>query len=704
MVLEVKSTNAPKMRVKKDFLSDFEAAIRREWLITNGLGGYASSTILGINTRKYHGLLIAAFNPPVNRKVMLVKLDEEVCVGGKKYPLGANEFRHAVTPEGHRLIQRFVLNPFPVYVYVAGGVLVQKRIFMPHRRNATFVIYEVHNPLESKVSIRVFPLVNARHFYSVTEREKWKWSFVQEPFQRGTSLKLTAPDILLVLGSSGGRYIAGKGRWIDDVYFRVDDSLGESCLDDCFQPGYFEFRIAPTDRRLFYVLAVAGRTEEAKEEFSSLFKDFSRVEEFYKREIARHRGLLEDFKEMHDVEFPEWLRWLIIAADSFLVKRASTGTTSVIAGYHWFEDWGRDSLISLPGLTLVTGRFKDAREILETFKLYCSRGLIPNRFPDRNGEKPVYNSVDATLWYFNAVLQYLNYTGDFEFVRRELWETLQSIIEHHVEGTMFGIRVDEDGLLAHGPQLTWMDAVVDGKAVTPRAGKAVEIQALWYNAIRTMELLAKRFQERDKAEAYGYMAEKAKQSFVRKFWSSKRGRLFDVVEEDGGADASMRSNQIIAVSLTFSMLDREKGQRIVKVAMEKLLTPYGLRSLAGDDQRYVGRYAGDWSHRNHAYHNGTVWPWLLGPFVTAFLKARGYDEKWQGFAFDNFLRPLFREQLFQGGLGSISEIFDGDPPHTPQGCISQAWSVAEPLRAYVEDVLMKRPPFERQILKGLPVH
>jgi len=475
----------PKIRLEKESLSDFESAIKKEWIVTNGLGGYASSTILGINTRKYHGLLVAALNPPVNRQVTLVKLEEELHVENEKVQLGANEFRDVIYPEGHKFLHQFELNPFPCYIYTARGITVQKRVFMPYLKNATFVIYEVHNSLSSTVSIRISPLVNARHFYSVTQRENLKWSLVQKPFLQGNGLEIATPNLVLLLGSDFGKYVPSNGNWIDNVYFRVDASLGEDCLDDCFEPGYFKLEVSPGERKAFYFLAVAGKTEsEVKKEFFSLFGDLRGVESLYRKEILRRKSLLENFSKSHEVEFSEWLKWIILTTETFLVKRASTGTTSVIAGYHWFEDWGRDSLISLPGLTLITGRFEDAREILETFKTYCKRGVIPNRFPDRSGEKPIYNTVDATLWYFNAILKYLCYTGDYEFVKKKLWETLQSMIEHHVKGTMFGICLEKDGLLAHGPQLTWMDAVVNGKAVTPRAGKAVEIQALWYNALR----------------------------------------------------------------------------------------------------------------------------------------------------------------------------------------------------------------------------
>jgi predicted glycogen debranching enzyme len=330
-----------------------------------------------------------------------------------------------------------------------------------------------------------------------------------------------------------------------------------------------------------------------------------------------------------------------------------------------------------------------------TFKRYCEKGIIPNRFPDSIGDKPEYNTVDASLWYFNAVLQFLKYTGDLEFVRRELWDTLQSIIEQHVKGTMNNIHVDTDGLVAHGPQLTWMDAMVGNQAVTPRDGKAVEIQALWYNALKTMELLAKHFNQTAEAEKYGFMAEKAKNSFVEKFWDGQRDYLFDVVKGDS-KDLSLRPNQIIAVALDFSMLDKEKSTSVVDVVWKRLWGKYGCRTLDRLAPLYIGRYEGDWARRNRAYHNGTVWAWLTGPFVTSFLKVHGYSKERREFAYENFLKPLFTEEVYRVGLGTISEIFDGDEPHLPRGCISQAWSVAEPLRTYIEDITQKKPPHEQR--------
>jgi len=348
---------------------------------------------------------------------------------------------------------------------------------------------------------------------------------------------------------------------------------------------------------------------------------------------------------------------------------------------------------------LVTGRFEDARKVFLTFKKHCKQGLIPNFIPDQLGQ-PAYNSVDATLWFVNAVLQYLKYTDDFKFVQEQLWETLKTIIENHVKGTAFKIHMDSDGLLSHGSQLTWMDAIVDGQPITPRAGKAVEVQALWYNALKTMELLANKFEEKSEAEKYVRLAENAMKSFIEGFWGSEKNCLFDVVREHG-KDDSLRPNQIIVVVSDFTMLDNVKNEKIVDTVHRGLLTPYGLRTLARNDPRYIGVYAGDRRNRDKAYHNGTAWPWLLGAFTTAFLKTKGYAEYRREYALKNFLLPLFTEQVFKAGLGTISEIFDGEPPHTPRGCIAQAWSIAEPFRAYVEDVMQARPKYEKKVLLNL---
>jgi predicted glycogen debranching enzyme len=345
---------------------------------------------------------------------------------------------------------------------------------------------------------------------------------------------------------------------------------------------------------------------------------------------------------------------------------------------------------------LVTHRFEEAKKVLLSFNRFCTVGLIPNFISDLS-LVPSCNTVDATMWYVNAVLQYLKYTGDFDFVRNQLWGSLKEIVEKHIQGTSFGIHVDDDGLLAHGPRLTWMDAETGGKAITPRAGKAVEIQALWYNALRIMEITANRFNEKKLAESYSILADKAKTSFIESFWNNQRNCLFDVLGKSG-ADGSLRPNQIIAVSLDFTMLDDAKNTLIVDLVAKKLLTPCGLRTLEGSDSSYIGRYQGDRFHRDQAYHNGTVWPWLLGPFTTAFLKVKGDNAENRSFVSKNFIEPLLIKQIEQAGLGTINEIFDGDAPFSPRGCIAQAWSIAEPLRAYVEDVLQMKPKHEKEVL------
>lgn len=689
----------PRLHVGSEALSDFDKAIQKEWLITNGLGGFASSTVLGVNTRKYHALLIAAFNPPVDRRVLLTRLDEEIGIGNQVYSTEANEFKWGVKPQGYQHLTDFWLSPFPVYKYDLNGVQLQKTLFMPYRKNAMVVSYEVSNPHESEVSVRVKPTVNSRHFHSVTNKEYLDWGFVQKPFDHGVLIQPSVPLSALGLYSTGGQYFSGEGEWVRETYFRVDASRGDSCLDDGYKPGFFAVKIGPMETKRFYVVTAAGKTEsEAQSLLASVYGGkTSDVESLYALELKRLEGLLDGFQRRHaDVNVEDWLKWLLFAADSFIVDRKSTDAKSVIAGYHWFSDWGRDSLISLPGLTLVTGKFEDARSILLTFKQYCKQGLIPNMFPDFAGENPVYNTVDGTLWYVNAVLQYAKYTGDFEFIQKELWTTLKSIIENHVNGTLFGIRMENDGLVAHGSRLTWMDVMVGDRIITPREGKAVEIQALWYNALKTMEMLAKRFAQQEEAERYAVMAEKARKSFVEKFWNPQNGYLFDVVSGQQG-DASMRPNQVIAVSLDFSMVDKAIGEKVVETVWKRLWGVCGLKTLAADDPRYVKVYLGERVHRDTAYHNGTIWAWPVGPFVTAFLKVKRYEEHWRNFAFENFLKPLFQEKIFEAGLGTLSEIFEPEPPHQSRECISQAWSVAEPLRAYVEDVLLQRPPYEMQI-------
>ncbi|MBT8172240.1 amylo-alpha-1,6-glucosidase [Candidatus Bathyarchaeota archaeon] len=690
----------PKIDIGKKDLTNINTALNTEWIITNGLGGYASSSVLGVNTRKYHGLLVAAFNPPVNRWVMLTKLDETIKIENKNYDLSTNEFKDTTYPKGYTFLSNFSLEPLPTYRYDIKGVCLEKTVFMPYLQNATIISYNVSNPLEEKISIYLSPLVNSRHIYNTTNKNKIGWNFCQKSYEDAIVIEPSDSFSSLILSSSDNSSFVKETWWIEKMFFRIDASRSENNTDDSFRPGRFEFSVHPEETKKFHVLAVAGKNNfEAQSCFSSFGKELVNFDSLYHQELTRRKKLLEKFKTQNPgLEFETWLKWLVQAADSFIVSRRSTQKKSVLAGYHWFDDWGRDSLISLPGLTLVTGKFEDAQEILLTFEQYCNKGIIPNRFSDKAGDIPLYNTVDATLWFFNAVLQYLKYTNDFDFVQKKLWHTLNQIVDYHIQGTIFGIHMDKDSLIAHGPQLTWMDATTIDNFVTPRNGKAVEIQALWYNSLKTMQLLSERFNQVEKSEEFKKLAEKTKDNFVKLFWNNQKGYLVDVITEDV-KDETLRPNQTIAVSLDFSLLDLQKSVKIVEMVWKHLWGTFGLKTLPKTDFRYQGKYIGNWDHRDNAYHNGTVWAWLLGPFVTAFLKTKNHDKQWREYAFENFLKPLFQIQLSQSGLGTISEIFDGNKPHTSRGCISQAWSVAEPLRAYIEDITLNRPQYEKEIVK-----
>jgi predicted glycogen debranching enzyme len=483
------------LTLNRQALSDFEDAIQKEWIITNGLGGYASSTVLGINTRKYHGLLVAAFHPPGNRRVCLEKLDEEIRIGSSIHPLGANEFESGVFPKGYGYLREFALSPFPRYIYSVQGVEMEKTVFMPHERNATVVLYKVMNRSGSEIRIQAFPLVNWRHFHLVTNRWKMNAEPKQKQLDPQTGANFRGSKSPLIMKAIGATYHS-EGKWIEKMRYREEAKRGESCSDDVYQSGFFEVKIDANRNESFAIVAAAdGDAEAAQRIVNEMPLTMYDMGALYDREAARHENFLARFYGTHvGIPQSDWLSMLVSNTDMFLVK-AAEAEKSVIAGYHWFEAWGRDAFVSLPGLMLVTERFEDARKVFLHFSKHCKDGLIPNFVPDSAGGQPAYNSVDATLWFVDAVLQYLKYTDDFKFVQENLWHVLKGVIESHVKGTVFGIRAGNDGLLSHGGQLTWMDVAIDGKAVTPRAGKAVEVQALWYNALRIVELLASRFTE-----------------------------------------------------------------------------------------------------------------------------------------------------------------------------------------------------------------
>jgi predicted glycogen debranching enzyme len=648
----------------QEVCANLDEALRREWVETNGLGGFASSSIVGLNTRRYHGLLVAATRPPVGRLLLLSKLEETLVVDGRRFELSANQYPGVIHPQGHAYLQGFRLDPFPIFTYSVEGVELEKSVFMIQGENTSVVCYEVKTDGGTRrdVHLEVRPLVAFRDYHSTTHENGALNSEVAAEDSRLTIRPYEDLPALHFAHDAEG--VDGAHWWNRNLEYAAERERGLDFSEDLFSPFALKF-----DMSARMSAAVIASTER---------RDVRRVEEFRRAEVARRASVLA-----RSPSGEELVRALTAAADQYVVARAEGKT--VIAGYHWFSDWGRDTMIALPGLTLVTGQTDVAKSILLEFARHIDRGMLPNRFPDA-GEAPEYNTVDATLWFFEAVRATLKYTNDYEFVRRDLYGVLREIVEWHERGTRYRIHVDEDGLLFAGEagmQLTWMDARAGGREVTPRTGKPVEIQALWYNALRVMEGLAREFGFSEEERKYGAMAAHASESFEQQFWNEEAGCLYDVV--DGEArDASIRPNQIIAASLTHSMLTEQRARLVVEVIERELLTPYGLRSLAQGDTRYSGRYEGGPESRDAVYHQGTVWAWLLGPFITAYVKAHGRSQKSKRQA-GAWLAPLC-EHLKDAGLGHVSEIFDGDEPHTPRGCVAQAWSVAEILRVAVEDV------------------
>lgn len=636
----------------------FERGIEKEYLETNGLGSFCSSTVIGANIRKYHALLNASMVPPINRMVLLSKLDEEVTIGNENFSISSNEYAGR-KEEGYKYLRSFSKDLLPKFDYAIGDVSIEKTIAMQYGKNTTVICYKVRTGREC-VSMRFTPHVNYRDHHSTSK----KGSFTYSQHYDDNVLHLIEQETKLDLKIlSNCSYEISEGRTLP-IFYRNEAERGLSPIDFHYIPGYFKYEMEPHGE---YMICFAATTEE---ELDIAPASIIREEEIRRRKLIDKAGCKNPM-----------LRALVLAADQFIVKRFSTGTKTVIAGYPWFTDWGRDTMIAFTGLTLAAGRFEDAREILLTFTKHIKHGLLPNMFPDE-GCQPIYNTADATLWFFYAVYKYLQYTKDEETVRTEIYPKLKEIIEHHRKGTMFDIYMEEDGLLSagsEGTQLTWMDVKAGDWVVTPRHGKAVEINALWYNALKIMEKLSESFEE--EGSWYRDTAQRVKKSFNEQFWNRDKQCLFDVIQKDKRID-SMRPNQIIAVSLPFEILEKDKWRIVVQKVHEKLYTPYGLRTLSKDEKDYKGIYIGDVLRRDGAYHRGTVWPWLIGPFVDAYLKVNGRSESSREQIKE--MLELFYGHMGDACIGSISEILDGDEPFYPRGCMAQAWSVAEVLRAYIE--------------------
>jgi predicted glycogen debranching enzyme len=672
-----------------------QTLVDTEWLVTNGLGGYSSSTMGGLITRRYHGILVAALPNPIGRMVMLNHLGERLVVGDRGIYFTSEERTGGrADPDVAGVVVGCRLEAgLPVWEFAWEGMRVEKRVLMPYRQNTVHVTYRLLEGPET-ATLELHPALHFRGYEDRVDTERNSPAKVQYTMTMTGGMHLFSIDGTLpplrtvIVGGLESRFIIDE-RVTSEFVYPVEESRGYEFRGTLWTPGHYEIDLT----RDQCATLIASVEEEAVMLALS-------PEDAADCEHERRRRLIAGASpEAQDETGAE----LVLAADQFIITpagriadatRASAmgnEIRTVIAGYHWFTDWGRDTMISLEGLTLSTGRQREASFILRTFAHYVRNGLIPNMFPDGSNEG-LYHTADATLWFFHAVEAYVRRSGD-QVTLMHLLPTMIDIIEHHVQGTKFGIGVDpKDGLLrqgAEGYQLTWMDAKVDGWVVTPRRGKAVEINALWYNALRLLEGWIISIRGEAAAATVRARAEKAYASFNERFWIADKGYLYDVVDGEQGDSTLCRPNQIFAISLDHPVLDRPRWESVLGVVQERLLTPVGLRSLAPGEEGYKQRYFGDLRSRDAAYHQGTVWGWLIGPWVDAWLKVHPTDRA----GARRFLDGLIAE-LGTFGIGTIAEVFDAEPPYTARGCIAQAWSVAEVLRCWVKTAPEEPRPTE----------
>lgn len=684
------------MEFGKSCWYDFYQGGNKEWIVTNGIGGYASLSLICSNSRRYHGLLVSALKPPTSRYLLLSNLLEDIT-----FDDGTSESLSSFMTKGFN-DEEYINNGFdnltrvsfdyiPEFVYSYKDISINKKISMQQGANTTVVVYEIRNGSQ-KAALKLTPLVNFRDHHHQSRRNNLNFvtgiegnQMIVTPLEATVNIRMEISE--------------GQLQMLDNCYFYgmfygLEQERGLDCYEDHFIPGFFTIELKPWEcKTVSFIVSsedvpnncsMQEDSEKCGSDSNEPTCGKEQAEAIAAHIIAGQAARMEYLVQKAGYKH-ELLKRLVLAADNFIVYRKSTNAKTVIAGYPWFTDWGRDTMIAFTGLTLTTRRYEDAKEILYTFSKYVDYGLIPNMFPD-DGEKPAYNSVDAALWYFEAVNSFLEYTGDAAFIQEEIYTSLKNIIHGFINETLFDIRMTSDGLITAGnakTQLTWMDAKVGDWVVTPRHGKAVEINALWFNGLRIMSKLSQKFGEVD---IYLEPASRAKAAFEKTFWNKEKQCLYDVVNEAGNDD-SIRPNQILAVGLSYNVIEGYKAKCVVEKVWRELYTPYGLRTLSQDSPQYRGVYSGDVWSRDGAYHQGTVWTWLLGRFITAYVRVNGNTAEAREKALD-FILP-FADHLKDAGIGSISEIFDGSNPHYPRGCFAQAWSVAEILRAAVEDVKLK---------------
>ena len=651
------------MRINEEDCQNLERALSLEWLETNGRGGFASGTVGGANTRRYHALLLTARKPPSERFVFVNHLEEWIDIEGQSYPLSTNLYPNAIHPEGYKQCTGFTTDPWPTWAYDCHGTVVQREIFCVRNRDLVIIRWTRAGKTKKAITLRVRPMVSGRDYHA-THHMNDRLAATATTVTDGLVSWRPYVGLSSVQAFQNGRY-RHDPTWFRTVQFPAEQQRGLDFEEDWWSPGEFTYQL---DRGIAATLVLTTTSTDSVD-----------VAALTEGERKRRGGLHATAPSTDPLAGKLWC-----AVEAYLSARDSRQT--VIAGYPWFTDWGRDTFISLPGLCLVTGRWEIAWQTIESFTAHISQGMIPNRFPDI-GKEPEYNTIDASLWFVHAIERYFVYSKDETRVRAVAWPAVKHIIDGYRQGTRYSIHMDADGLIAGGvpgAQLTWMDAKVGDWVVTPRHGKPVEIQALWARTLEIGERLATTFGEPAYAVRCREDRTRAVASFRTKFWNETGGCLYDVIDGPEGNDVSIRPNQIYAIALCDDLVIKEQAEQILRVVEDHLLTPVGLRTLSPQDTRYRPRYEGTVVERDGAYHQGTVWPFLLGPFVTAWTKVNGKSsaKNRQARAFFNGLES----HLHDACLGQVSEIFDAEAPHRARGCFAQAWSVAEPLRALIEDL------------------
>lgn len=664
----------------------------REWVITNGIGGFASSTDKGLNSRRYHGMLVAPMNPPGLRKLILSKVDETIELNGIRYDLYSNKTKNSII-EGDKYLIKFEKDIIPVYTYKIKNVVIEKSICMLHGKNTVAIIYRIANQKE-KAKLYLTPLLNCRDFHSETHDENFEYT--QKIDKDKVQINFEKDNIKINMCVNESKYKPYENNIFYGMYYEKEEERGFDSEENHAIPGTFEIEIKPNeDKEITFFCSVEGENGNSIEEIAKL-----NGTQIIENEVKRIEDQIEDSKltmgKKKNQEYVELVKKYIISSDNFIVCRKSKKLHTIIAGYPWFLDWGRDSLIAFEGLLLISRRFDIAEEVLLTFANNIKEGIVPNGFDEYDGHA-LYNSADASLLFFEQVQKYVNYTKKYNFVKEKLYKPMVDIIENYIKGTNIdgnNITLDEKtGLISSGSleiQNTWMDAKVDGKPVTPRNGVVVEINAMWYNALKIMQNLAKKFEDTEKQSKYQKLAKKCKKSFEEYFYNPNKKCLYDVLGDD-----KIRPNQIFAISMTYPVLDCNKdiAKEVFVTVTKKLLNKYGLQTLAKDEVDYEPIYEGGPKQRDSKYHQGITWVWLLGPYYEALnnmIKSEKNEEKKKELqdTKENFkinVASIFIKEMTKGNtIGSISEIYDSKYPSKGKGAFAQAWSISEVFKIILE--------------------